>query len=192
MMAQKSFSLCREPSTLVYTLLDPRACTFEQFFLLVKGNHSHMVDDFIPFKSTQTVHVKLQYQASVANATAKLGHLASIVSVSKLNNHIREDEYAELHRLQQHFKIGSATSHPAPIIPVIPKPIRKRGTFAATRPTPYKPKKSTPKQPTSVVSEEEEDAVNYIPDTQECEVTYLPNESENIQSGFYIRDPTEN
>lgn len=182
-----STTLTYEPCTLVYTLLDTRIINFNQFYLIVRGNHNFMVDSITPLPDQNTVHVRLGYQASIVNAIKKLGYLSACVCVSKLNSLINQEEYGELEKLRQHFGIvQGATSDPFATIapPLVHTSTNKRGRgtsrIFASRPAPYKPKK---KQVKTSNPEYE------CPDTQECLLT-VPEAGQ--QSQFYISDPQEN
>lgn len=189
--------LILEPSTLVYTLTDTRFLSFQQFYLIVRGLHIINVENITPFPEKNSVHVKLRYQASVANAQKKLGSLANYVIISKLSNFVNECEYAELNALRAHFGIGGAATSTAAVVqpftppqPVAPTTATKRGgkRIFGTRSAPYKPRKvKAPSAP-------EEDEVQYIevPDTQECAVTTYSIQPQNDTSGYYISDPAEN
>lgn len=106
-------AIINEPCTLVYTLMDPTVLTFDDFALIVKSLHSYQVLNITPHPEMNNVHVKLNYQASLANTTAKLGSLSEVVAVSKLNNYIRDDEFARLEQLRRQFGIGGPCD-PAP------------------------------------------------------------------------------
>lgn len=120
-------NITNEPCTLVYTLLDKSAIEFDDFYLLVRSFHTYMVETIIPHPESSNVHVKLNYQASLANAEQKLGGLASCASVSKLSTYIADSEISHLEQLRRKFNIG--TGEPAP------GPSKKRS---------YKPKKIMP------------------------------------------------
>jgi len=175
--------LTYEPCTLVYTLLDTRVINFQQFYLIIRGNHNFMVEFIKPLPEQNSVHVKLGYQASIANAVKKLGYLAGSVCVSKLNSLISQDEYSELEQLRQHFGISVSAPTASAASEVMPPPpiTFKRGRGGRIfnqRPAPYKPKPA--KKPTPSYE---------IPDTQECALT-VNNTCE--QSEFYISDTQEN
>lgn len=106
-MAYRQPNISQEPCTLVYTLIDNTIIDFDQFSLIVRSLHSYMVDSIVPNPQYNNVHVKLNYQASVANATAKLGSLQSAVGVTKLSSYIKESEFSELEQLRRRFGIGA-------------------------------------------------------------------------------------
>lgn len=110
-------NITSEPCTLVYTLLDTSTIPFDDFHLIVRSLHSFMVDDIIPHPESSNVHVKLQYQASVANAEAKLGDLAALVSVTKLSSFIKDSEISRLEQLKRRFNIGAAEPPAGPSRP---------------------------------------------------------------------------
>lgn len=107
-------NITSEPCTLVYTLLDTSAIPFDDFHLIVRSLHSYMVEDIIPHPENFNVHVKLQYQASIANAEAKLGDLAALVSVTKLSSFIKDSEISRLEQLKRRFNIGATEPAPGP------------------------------------------------------------------------------
>lgn len=147
--------LVAEPCTLVYTLLNPDLISFDDFELIIRGLHSYQVDSITPNRENNNVHVRLNYQASIANATAKLGGLQSAVVVSKLSAFVKENEFSRLEILRKQFGFGmpetgdaGAYSHGGQ------QRRRTRGRGAAgartfnTRPAPY----PVPKPSTSVHS----------------------------------------
>lgn len=108
-------NITHEPCTLVYTLLNDQIINFNDFHLIVRSLHSYMVDSIVPNPELKNVHVKLNYQASIANATSKLGALQSAVAVSKLSSFVKENEFSHLEHLRRRFGIGSsADGQPAP------------------------------------------------------------------------------
>lgn len=107
-------NIVTEPCTLVYTLLDSNELPYDDFYLIVRSLHSYMVEKIIPHPDANNVHVKLQYQASVANAEAKLGDLSSLVSVTKLSSFIKDTEISHLEQLRRRFNIGGADPAPGP------------------------------------------------------------------------------
>lgn len=178
-------NIVNTPSTLVYTLLNEKLITFEQFYLIIRGNHAFMVESVQPNPELKTVHVKLNYQASVSNAIAKLGALASSVSVCKLNTLVHENEYAELDQLRKHFGIGQPDGVPSTSSAGGGRVGRRGPLFAAGRPKPYKqPKKKQQHQHVSF------DETSSPPDVQE--LSYVPTQSPILQSQFYIGDNSEN
>lgn len=97
-----------EPCTLVYTLLDDSVISFEDLRLVIYYNHTYMVDEIVPNPKNKTIMVKLNYQASVANFTAKLGDLQNAVSLHKMSSHIKEAELPRLDSILRRFNIGAA------------------------------------------------------------------------------------
>lgn len=127
--------IVKEPSTLVYTLLDNNFMPFDDFELIVRSMHSYLVNSFVPYPETFTVHVKLDYQASAINAHAKLGDLAEIVSVTRLSNFVKDTEIAALEQLRRKYNIG-ADPEQAP--PQQKRAYNRKSTY--TRATPYQKK----------------------------------------------------
>lgn len=137
-MAHRQPNISMEPCTLVYTLLDCNALKFDDFFLIIRSLHSYMVDSIVPNPEFKNVHVKLNYQASVANAHAKLGTLQSAVGVTKLSNHVKESEFAHLERLRRQFGIGNGESCSVNEQPTKRKPTRGgRGRVFPQKSAPY-------------------------------------------------------
>lgn len=104
-MSRKQLVL--EPSTLVYTLLDPNVLKFADFSLIVRSLHSYMVDTITPHEEQNNIHVKLNYQASVKNAQIKLGSLRNVICVSKTSSFIKESEFSRLDELRRQFDFGA-------------------------------------------------------------------------------------
>lgn len=128
--------IVQEPCTLVYTLLDPNTINFADFSLVVRSLHSYMVDSIVPNEQLNNVHVKLRYQASLANAQAKLGTLQSAVGVTKLSAHVNETEFSQLEQLRRKFNIGAEI----PVFATPPAARRRRGNTSRIfqqRPAPY-------------------------------------------------------
>lgn len=131
-----SRQLVLEPSTLVYTLFDESAISYDDFYLVIRSLHSYMVESINPNPEAKSVQVRLKYQASVENAQAKLGKLQFYCTVSKLSNFVADDELSRLGQLTAMFGIGGGDFEP---------PKRGRKTFKApktvfpTRSAPYKP-----------------------------------------------------
>nr|QTE03901.1 MAG: hypothetical protein [Phylloscopus fuscatus densovirus] len=150
-----------EPSTLVYTLLENSEINFEDFNLLIRSMHTFMVNDIVSNPDKNNVHVKLGYQASVANAQAKLGDLAAVIAVTKMSAFVKEHEFSHLDELRRRFNIPSSSSS----IEETPQPAKRtrggpvRRAFTA-RPVPYK--KATLQKPMQTVYEERE-AADYYP-----------------------------
>nr|QTE03968.1 MAG: hypothetical protein [Aegithalos caudatus parvoviridae sp.] len=133
-----------EPCTLVYTLLDNCELNFDDFSLIVRSLHSYMVDTIVPNPVMNNVHVKLNYQASLSNAIAKLGTLQSIVAVTKLSSFVKESEFSHLEQLRRRFGIGSGDTSDSPPVQACkarkaPKKSYSRGTPRVfnQRPAPY-------------------------------------------------------
>lgn len=164
-----SRNIVKEPSTLVYTLLDTNALPFEDFSLLVRSLHTWMVESITPNPQSNNVHVKLSYQASVVNAYAKLGDLQNIVTITKLSSFIKDDEISRLEELRRRFNIGSGDTTEQPIIQRTSQP-RQRKTAGPgrvyQRHTPYAKKDSAPKgYTTQQPFEEETIPTQYTPHT---------------------------
>lgn len=207
-------ALVKEPSTLVYTLTHPNVIDFDDFYLLVRANHGYMVERITPKPDEYSVHVRVGFQASVANFQAKLGALAPYIVVSKLSSLIQEHEYARLDELRRHYgltaapavaaafpsalprvhnspTLGPLTLQPAPEpVPTAPAPLKRAPK--KQRPAPYrKSAKKGSKEATESTSVPVIQLSDDIPDTQECDVTYTYAEQENGKSGFYISDSTQ-
>lgn len=101
--------ITEEPSTLVYTLLPNSGLEFKHFFLIVRSLHTYMVEDIIAHEENQNVHVKLSYQASVENATKKLGALKNCVFISKLSSFVEDSEISLLDELKKKYGFGGST-----------------------------------------------------------------------------------
>lgn len=118
-------NISHEPCTLVYTLLDSNAISFEDFSLIVRSLHSYMVDSIKPNPEQLNVHVKLNYQASLVNATAKLGDLQQYVGLTKLSSFVQDSELTRLEMLRKQFNICTdAVPEPAPRH----RPVQRRPT----------------------------------------------------------------
>lgn len=167
-----------EPCTLVYTLLDEEQLCFDDFYLIVRSLHSFMVESIVPNIEHKNVHVKLGYQASIANAQNKLGTLKNVIAISKLSNYIKDCEFSRLERLRQQF--GLLTDEPVPMPKQRGRPPRGgRGVFGQ-RPAPY------PKKPRASTSTATDEYYNYE-DAQR--LTPLANEAyENPE--FAVEDIT--
>nr|QTE03842.1 MAG: hypothetical protein [Periparus ater parvoviridae sp.] len=138
-----------EPSTLVYTLLDTSEISFNDFSLIVRSLHSYMVDSILPNPESNNVHVKLNYQASLANATAKLGSLQNIISVTKLSSFVKDTELTTLEQLRRRYNFGGDAPAAPSYLPgrnrqrAIPRGNGRR--IFTPRPAPYpKPTTTTP------------------------------------------------
>ena len=162
-----------EPCTLVYTLLHPKKLKFDDFSLIVRSLHSYQVESIVPNPAMNNVHVKLNYQASIANAMNKLGTLRPIIGISKLSDFVKEDEVSRLEQLRQKYGIACGE---------VPEPSReiyrkrnqlkqRRGIFPA-RPSPYQKKTRQPLASTSAINEiyeepESDIVLQKIPDAQD-------------------------
>lgn len=165
-----------EPCTLVYTLLNEDIISFDDFCLLIRANHSFMVESIVPNSDTNNVQVKLNYQASLVNAISKLGDLQQVVAVTKLSAYVKENELSRLDDLRRRFNINtsSATNDVnEPLRQPVGGPRRGRGGKAASvfapRPAPYK--KAVPKkQPKPPTDNEEVYSIDDYPghDTEDC------------------------
>nr|QTE03820.1 MAG: hypothetical protein 2 [Parus major densovirus] len=166
-----------EPCTLVYTLLNEDIISFDDFCLLIRANHSFMVESIIPNPDTNNVQVKLNYQASLVNAISKLGDLQQVIAVTKLSAYVKENELSRLDELRRQFNISTSSTAvdiEQPVHQPIGGPRRGRGGKAAAvfapRPAPYKkavPKKQPKQPPTNV---EEVYTIDDYPghDTEDC------------------------
>lgn len=133
-----------EPCTLVYTLLDTNELSFDDFSLIIRSLHTYMVETVVPNPEMNNVHVKLNYQASLGNAIAKLGSLQSSIGVTKLSSFVNESEFSRLESLRRKFGIGVGDSD-SPAVPTTyksrraPKKTYARGTprVFTQRPAPY-------------------------------------------------------
>lgn len=134
-------NVCHEPCTLVYTLLDDSECTFDDFCLIIRSLHTYMVDSITPNPDRNNVHVKLNYQASIANATAKLGFLQSCVGVTKLSTFVKESEYSRLEQLRRQFNIGTGMpdQEPGPTVRRATRGGRRGNNRSLANRTPYHP-----------------------------------------------------
>lgn len=92
---------------MVYTLCSKSKLPFDQFSLIVRSLHTYMVEDITPFADRNCVHVKLQYQASIKNATAKLGKLAAEINITKLSSFVSETEISLLADLRAKYGFGT-------------------------------------------------------------------------------------
>lgn len=104
----RSSGVVEEPSTLVYTLIDPNILTYDEFSLIVRSLHSYLVEDIVTYPESNTVHVKLGFQASVANAMKKLGRLESAIAITKLSTFVADKELPLLDSLKRRFGFGIA------------------------------------------------------------------------------------
>lgn len=145
-----------EPCTLVYTLLNPKKLEFADFSLIVRSLHSFQVESITPMPDVNSIHVSLNYQASINNAMNKLGSLRSIIGISKLSSHVNHSEYVRLEQLRQKYGIASSSDGQPDASACYIPPSRgqfkqqRRGVFTP-RPAPYKKKgKSVPTFSTNV------------------------------------------
>lgn len=136
MSFKKNNNICMEPCTLVYTLLDESVISFEDLKLVIYYNHTYMVDEILPNPKSKTIMVKLNYQASVANFTAKLGDLQSAVSLHKMSSHIKEAEIPRLDSILRRFNIGGQPPEQQQQATYSRRAAPRRKIFA--RPNPYK------------------------------------------------------
>lgn len=125
-----------EPCVLVYTLLDDSVISFEDLRLVVFYNHTYMVDEIVPNPKNKSIMVKLNYQASVANFTAKLGDLQTAVSLHKMSPHIKEAELPRLDSILRRFNIGGPSNDQQQPTTYSRRAAPRRKIFA--RPNPYK------------------------------------------------------
>lgn len=126
----RSSGVIEDPSTLVYTLVNPAVITFDEFSLVVRSLHSYMVEDITSYRDSNTVHVKLGFQASVANATKKLGTLESAIAITKLSTYVTDKELPLLDTLKRRFGFGVLNDEPEPAVPQAPVQPR---TFQRTK-----------------------------------------------------------
>lgn len=182
-----------EPSTLVYTLLDDTQLSFDDMYLYLRWMHRMGIKKFVPHPESKTVHVQLEFQASVANFQEKLGIYAKCVGVSKLSNFIKEDEYARLEQLIRANGLRPGDSPSAQSSSGGSGRKRRNKQAVAIfppRPAPY------PKSTKS--ASEIAPPIIEIPDeqghTEECDATYYTytgvTEKRN-QSKFRVRDVEE-
>lgn len=135
-MARSNNTISFEPCTLVYTLIDPEFIPFDDFSLIIRSLHTYMVESVTPNPSMNNVHVKLNYQASIANAQKKLGGLTQAVGITKLSNHVKESEFSRLELLKQQYGINHGSDEPLPY--AAPRG-RGRGRIFPSRPPVYPP-----------------------------------------------------
>lgn len=166
-----------EPCTLVYTLLNEDVISFDDFCLLIRANHSFMVESINPNPETNNVQVKLNYQASLVNAISKLGDLQQVIAVTKLSAFVKENEISRLDDLRRRFNIStsSATSDlDQPLHQSVGGPRRggrgKAASIFAPRPAPYKKALPKKQQPKPAANTEEVDSIDYYPghDPEDC------------------------
>lgn len=124
MKRKRASGVVEEPSTLVYTLLDANELPFEQFSLIVRSLHTYMVEDIVQYPDSKTIHVKLGFQASVANACKKLGNLDQVIAITKLSSFVTDNELPLLDQLKRKYGFGlpnEETETPVQVITQIPK-----------------------------------------------------------------------
>lgn len=124
-----------EPCTLVYTLLNDKKLSFDDFSLIVRSLHSYMVESVTPNKDLKNVQVRLSYQASVTNAQNKLGKLRNIIGISKLSQHVDQSEFPRLEQLRA--KYGLTCGENEPVQPRGRGVGPTRGKQIFRRPNPY-------------------------------------------------------
>lgn len=157
-------NIIHEPCTLVYTLLDCSIIPFNDFELLVRSLHNYMVEAIIPNPDLQNVHVKLNYQASVANAQAKLADLQSIVAVTKLSSFVKENEFPRLEQLRRRFGIGSGDQTSGGVQPVPYRtPSKPRQSRGRGRPKCFAPRAA----PYTISHQNSEQSVDTAPEYQD-------------------------
>lgn len=114
-------NITEEPSTLVYTLLDHSTLPFEHFSLIVRSLHSYMVEEITPNEESKCMYVKLGYQASIKNATAKLGKLVTDISITKSSSHVDASELSLLDKLKKQYGFGGPAEEAATSRPIAKK-----------------------------------------------------------------------
>lgn len=105
--SKRKVGVSEEPCTLIYILNKGSKLPFEHFSLIVRSLHTYMVSDIKPDVNKQCVYVKLDYQASVKNATAKLGKLTNDVTISKMSAFVEETELGTLAELRALYGFGA-------------------------------------------------------------------------------------
>lgn len=93
-----------------------------------------MVEDIEEFADKKCIHVKLGYQASVKNATAKMGGLAKHVTLNKLSSFVKDEELSLLDTLRRQYGLG-LPSNEAEKEGCSQRPIKKARSFIKN-PTP--------------------------------------------------------
>lgn len=129
---QPSFSFGPPPSSyldthssLVYTIKDKKAITFDEFLVAVKHLHSFKVISIDPDIETNSITVNLGYNCSMKNVRAKLGRLP--VSVVKLNPQLKPSELGTLQSLCNKFGFGGEIEEEADPVPEPPKKRTNKG-----------------------------------------------------------------
>lgn len=69
-----------------------------------------MVEDILEYADKKCVHVKLGYQASVKNATKKLGGLALHCTLNKLSSFVKDNELSLLDSLRRQYGLGGPSN----------------------------------------------------------------------------------
>lgn len=69
-----------------------------------------MVEDIIEHCDKKCIHVKLGYQASVKNATKKLGNLGMHCTLHKLSTFVKDDELSLLDTLRRQYGLGGPSN----------------------------------------------------------------------------------
>lgn len=160
-------NLVMEPSTMIYTNLNPKILPKSDFSLIVRANHKFMVNEVIESEDGNSIQVKLGYQASCKNAISKLGDLAQIVSVTKASTLVKDSELSRLDELRRFFNMPvDAQETQAPqVTKFLSKPL------ALSRPAPYKKraKKSKPSDASTSLFEEAQQLNNHTVDLSEDE-----------------------
>lgn len=131
-MAQRNGGISYEPCTLVYTLLENNEnFSFDDMYLYLRSIHTFMVEEIKPFPESNSVQVKLGYQASVINAKRKLGK-KNYIALTKLSNFVKPHEISRLEviraKLGVNYDADDAPSTSAP---------RRRYASKLQRPKPY-------------------------------------------------------
>lgn len=126
MKRKRASGVIEEPSTLVYTLLDPNELPFNDFSLIVRSLHTYMVEEITPYPASNTIHVKLGFQASVANACKKLGLLENVIAITKLSTFVADTELPLLDQLKRKYGFGIPNEEPETQVPTYKQQITKR------------------------------------------------------------------
>lgn len=151
-----------EPCTLVYNLLSDEQITLSELYLIVRGLHSFMVESITKNEDLNNIHVKLNYQASVANAVNKLGDLQQTVSITKLSAFVKENELSRLDELKRRFNISTGGADDAQTQPK--KKTYSRKPVFAPRPAPYQ--KKAAKKPVFNETEATDDYPGHDPEDE--------------------------
>lgn len=140
------------PCTLVYTLNDLSAMSFDDFSIVVRSLHSFNVDSFTPRPENNAMNVRLNYQASIANIKAKMGDLNDIISVFKLS-YVKENELSRLAELRSRYNFGGESTMGQPSV----GPIRQQRRRAIAT-SPYQKAKVIQQQGWSAAFQPDEGA----------------------------------